>query len=92
MHFHHYRRPVYAPWQVANLTLPHVVHMMQAATVAATFKPSVNGLAPHPQLQGLSLFVQFVPIYPVTLVRPESPSTFCVSTAECTGKRHLTES
>src|SRR5580704_12391802 len=38
---------------------------MQAAAAAATFKPSVNGLAPHPQLQGLALFVQFVPIYPV---------------------------
>ena len=35
------------------------------AITTAAFKPSVNGLAPHPQLQGLALFVQFVPIYPV---------------------------
>src|ERR1700733_5284006 len=65
MHFHHHSRPVYAPWQVSNLPLPHIVNTMQAATAATTFKPPVNGLAPHPQLQGLPLFVQCVPIYPV---------------------------
>ena len=65
MHLHHHGRPIYAPWQVSNLPLPHIVHTVQAATASAAFKAPVNGLAPHPQFQCLRLFVQFVPVHSV---------------------------
>src|SRR5207249_3109603 len=43
--------------------------LVQAAATSAAFKPSMNRLAPHPQFQGLRLFVHFVPVHPVTRPR-----------------------
>ncbi len=65
MHLHHHGRTIYAPRQVPDLPLPHIVHLVQAATASAALKTPVNRLAPHPQFQCLRLFVQFVPIHPV---------------------------
>ena len=92
MYFHDHGRTVYAPGQVPDLPLSHVMHFVQTATASAALKPSVNRLAPHPQLQCSS------PLRPPradtlgNLATPESPSIPCESTPECTEKRHLTES
>ena len=65
MHFHHYRRPIYAPWQIPDFTLAHIIHSMQSSPTPTTLKPPVDRLAPDPQFQCLRLFVQLVPIYPI---------------------------
>src|ERR1035441_10322535 len=65
MHLHHHGRAIHTPGKISDLPLPHIVHLVQAATTSAALKPPVNSLAPHPQFQRLRLFVQFVPIHPV---------------------------
>src|ERR1039458_7585030 len=65
MHLHHHGRTIHTPGKISDLPLPHIVHLVQAATTSAALKPPVNRLAPHPQFQRLRLFVQFVPIHPV---------------------------
>jgi len=69
MHLHNHGRAIYAPWQVADLPFPYIVHLVQAAATSAALKTPVNRLAPHPQLQCLRLFVQFVPVHPITRPR-----------------------
>ena len=65
VYFHNHRRTIHAPRQVPDLPLAHSLHIVQAPTASATFKAPVNRLAPHPQLQCLRRFVQFVLIHPV---------------------------
>src|ERR1039458_8902621 len=62
---HHHGRTIHTPGKISDLPLPHIVHLVQAATTSAALEPPVNRLAPHPQFQRLRLFVQFVPIHPV---------------------------
>src|SRR5258708_7053221 len=69
MHLYYHRRTIYAPWQISDFPLPHIVHPMQAATASAALKPPVNRLPPHPKRQCLRLFVQFVSIHPVSRPR-----------------------
>src|SRR5450432_1565935 len=66
VYFHNHRRAEYAPWQVPDLPLPHILDRMQSPPASATFKPSVEWLASHPQFQCLGLFVHLVPIHPIT--------------------------
>src|ERR1039458_6847975 len=65
MHLHHHGRAIHTPGKISDLPLPHIVHLVQAATTSAALKPPVNRLAPHPQFQRLRPFVQFVPLHPV---------------------------
>src|ERR1022692_4588067 len=65
MHLHHHGRTIHTPGKISDLPLPHIVHLVRAASTSAALKPPVNRLAPHPQFQRLRLFVQFVPIHPV---------------------------
>jgi hypothetical protein len=57
MYFHNHICPIYAPRQVPDLPLAHIMNFVQAATASATLKAPVNRLTPHPQLESLRLFV-----------------------------------
>src|SRR5690349_9530642 len=65
MYFYNDGRAVYAPGQVADLSLTHILHLMQSLPTTATLKSPVNRLPPHPQLQCLGLFVQLVTVYSI---------------------------
>ena len=57
MYFHNHGGPKYAPRQVPDLPLAHIMNFVQAATASATLKVPVTRLTPHPQLESLRLFV-----------------------------------
>jgi hypothetical protein len=57
MYFHNHGCPIYAPWQVPDLPLAHIMNFVQAATASATLKAPVNRLTPNPQLESLRFFV-----------------------------------
>ena len=41
MHLHNHGRAIYAPWQVADLPFPYIVHLVQAAATSAALKTPV---------------------------------------------------
>src|SRR5258706_2354714 len=65
MHFHNYRGAIYAPGQVPDFALAHIVHRVQSSPTSATLKPPVDRLATDPQFQCLRRFVQLVPVHSI---------------------------
>src|SRR5438874_1741285 len=47
MYLHDHSRAIYAPWQIADLPFPHIVHLVQATATSAALKTPVNRLPPH---------------------------------------------
>jgi hypothetical protein len=58
VHLHDHRRPINAPWQVADLSLPDIVHVAQSSPASTALKSPMDRLSPHPQFKRFRLFVQ----------------------------------
>src|ERR1017187_4611734 len=61
----HHRRPILRPGQIAHLPLIDVAGFAQLPPAAGTHQLPVAPLAPHPQLQGLAMLIDFVPVHAV---------------------------
>src|SRR3954447_15692850 len=61
-----YRGSEFAPGQIPHRSFTAVVYLSELAAATRTFQLPVPAFAPHPQIQGLSLLIDSLPIYPVT--------------------------
>src|SRR4051794_31169975 len=61
-----YRGSEFAPGQIPHRSFTAVVYLGELSAANRTFQLAVPAFAVHPQIQGLSLLIDFLPVYPVT--------------------------
>src|SRR4051794_15581820 len=61
-----YRGSEFAPGQIPHRSFTAVVYLGELSAANRTFQLAVPAFAVHPQIQGLSLLIDSLPVHPVT--------------------------